>query len=173
VHEVGTVVFTVSAQFGVPVIDIWALTRGITSYASEIVTSPAKVEYAAYFTLSLSSLDEQSAKEKGARREAGHYTFSRLLLFWPFATSSSMGSEITARWPSPPLIYSRDLKKGAGATNAFDLRPTAKRIFGFGSCGTRRWRSGASIAGFNVAVLVRLLRVSCSAGTSAGKEATN
>jgi hypothetical protein len=46
VHGVGTVGFTVSAQFGVPVIVIWALTRGITSYASEIVASPAAVEYA-------------------------------------------------------------------------------------------------------------------------------
>ena len=44
-HEVGTVVFTVSAQFGVPVLNyIWALTRGITSYAREIVASLAEVE---------------------------------------------------------------------------------------------------------------------------------
>jgi hypothetical protein len=35
------------------------------------------------------------------------------------------------------------------------------------------WRSSARMAGFNVAVLVRLLRLNCSAGTSAGKEATN
>ncbi len=51
-------------------------------------------------------------------------------------------------------------------------RPTPKRIFGFRSCGTRRWRSGARIAGSNV-VLVRLRRLNCFAGTSAGKEATN
>ena len=38
------VVFTVSAQFGVPVPYIWALTRGITSYAGEIVASLAEVE---------------------------------------------------------------------------------------------------------------------------------
>jgi hypothetical protein len=44
VHGVGTVVFTVSAQFGVPVPYIWALTRGITSYAREIVASLAEVE---------------------------------------------------------------------------------------------------------------------------------
>jgi hypothetical protein len=45
VHEVGTVVFTVSAQFGVPVVPyMWALTRGITSYAREIVASLAEVE---------------------------------------------------------------------------------------------------------------------------------
>ena len=31
VHEVGTVVFTVSAQFGVPVIHMWGLTRDITN----------------------------------------------------------------------------------------------------------------------------------------------
>ena len=44
-HGVGTVVFTVSAQFGVPVLPyIWALTRGITSYAREIVASLAEVE---------------------------------------------------------------------------------------------------------------------------------
>src|SRR6476660_7765661 len=54
VHGVGTVVFTVSAQFCVPVIVIWALTRGITSYASEIVALPAGVEYAAQW-LSLRS----------------------------------------------------------------------------------------------------------------------
>ena len=45
VHGVGTVVFTVSAQFGVPVVPyIWSLTRGITSYAREIVASLAEVE---------------------------------------------------------------------------------------------------------------------------------
>jgi hypothetical protein len=45
VHEVGTVVFTVSAQFGVPVVlYIWALPRGITSYAREMVASLAEVE---------------------------------------------------------------------------------------------------------------------------------
>ena len=44
-HEVGTVVFTVSAQFGVPVVPyIWSLTRGITSYAREIFASLAEVE---------------------------------------------------------------------------------------------------------------------------------
>ena len=44
-HGVGTVVFTVSAQFGVPVLPyIWALTRGITSYAREIVALLAEVE---------------------------------------------------------------------------------------------------------------------------------
>ena len=44
-HGVGTVVFTVSAQFGVPVVPyIWSLTRGITSYAREIVASLAEVE---------------------------------------------------------------------------------------------------------------------------------
>ena len=48
-HEVGTVVFTVSAQFGVPVVPyIWALTRGITSYAREIFASLAEVELAAF-----------------------------------------------------------------------------------------------------------------------------
>ena len=30
-HEVGTVVFTASAQFGVPVIHMWGLTRDITN----------------------------------------------------------------------------------------------------------------------------------------------
>jgi hypothetical protein len=44
VHGVGTVVFTVSAQFGVPVPYIWALTSGITSYTREIVASLAEVE---------------------------------------------------------------------------------------------------------------------------------
>ena len=44
-HGVGTVVFTVSAQFGVPVVPyIWSLTRGITSYAREIFASLAEVE---------------------------------------------------------------------------------------------------------------------------------
>jgi hypothetical protein len=37
VHEVDTVVFTVSAQFGVPVIEIWDWAKGITILASEIV----------------------------------------------------------------------------------------------------------------------------------------
>jgi hypothetical protein len=41
VHEVGTVVFTVSAQFGVPVTNTWASTRGITSFARKIVNPPA------------------------------------------------------------------------------------------------------------------------------------
>jgi hypothetical protein len=31
VHEVGTVVFTASAQFGVPAIHMWGLTRDITN----------------------------------------------------------------------------------------------------------------------------------------------
>ena len=44
VHEVGTVVFTVSAQFGVPVTSTWASTRGITSFARRIVNPPAEVE---------------------------------------------------------------------------------------------------------------------------------
>ena len=43
-HEVGTVVFTVSAQFGVPVTNTWASTRGITSFARRIVNPPAEVE---------------------------------------------------------------------------------------------------------------------------------
>src|SRR6478752_10710738 len=38
VHEVGTVVFTVSAQFGVPVITIWPWSEGITSSARQIAT---------------------------------------------------------------------------------------------------------------------------------------
>jgi hypothetical protein len=43
VHEVGTVVFTVSAlRSGVPVVDIWSLRRGITSVASQIVTIARK-----------------------------------------------------------------------------------------------------------------------------------
>ena len=43
-HGVGTVVFTVSALFGVPVVPhIWSLTRAITSYAREIVASLAKL----------------------------------------------------------------------------------------------------------------------------------
>ena len=44
VHEVGTVVFTVSAQFGVPVTITWASTCGITSFARRIVDPPAEVE---------------------------------------------------------------------------------------------------------------------------------
>ena len=43
-HEVGTVVLTVSAQFGVPVTNTWASTRGITSFARRIVNPPAEVE---------------------------------------------------------------------------------------------------------------------------------
>jgi hypothetical protein len=46
VHEVGTVVFTVSAQFGVPVANIWALINLFTSSASELSLPLARVEYA-------------------------------------------------------------------------------------------------------------------------------
>jgi hypothetical protein len=44
VHVVGTVVFTVSAQFGVPALKIWALRSDITSVAREAVVSLAGVE---------------------------------------------------------------------------------------------------------------------------------
>ena len=42
-HGVGTVVFTVSAQFGVPVITIWGLSKDITSLARYIELLPVIV----------------------------------------------------------------------------------------------------------------------------------
>jgi hypothetical protein len=71
VHEVGTVVFTASAQFGVPVLPcMWALTRGITSYAREIVVSLAEVERRpAAFLAQLAIVAQSqwsSARDKGS-----------------------------------------------------------------------------------------------------------
>jgi hypothetical protein len=70
VHGVGTVVFTVSAQFGVPVPYIWAPTRGITSYAREIVAALAEVERRpAAFLAQLAPVAESQrsrARDKGS-----------------------------------------------------------------------------------------------------------
>jgi len=69
---------------------------------------------------------------------------------------------------SATLVPSRPGSPGLNARST----PDPRSAFGFRSCGTRWWRSGAHVGGFNVAVPIRLLRLS-SAGTSAGKEATN
>ena len=91
-HEVGTVVFTVSAQFGVPVTSIWALTRGITSYAREIVTSIVGVEYRpAAFLAQPALVASRSGREQGAKSPlwviSGQAEFGTVsLLFGPNRT---------------------------------------------------------------------------------------
>jgi uncharacterized protein YjbJ (UPF0337 family) len=70
VHEVGTVVFTVSAQFGVPVTNTWASTRGITSFARRIVNSPAEVEALGHEGVSESAMGHSATSVRRSRRSA-------------------------------------------------------------------------------------------------------